>query len=197
MCILCIFFQTFAYFVVCSAYFLKLDHINCDYYISQSHLVLTSASQAFIECLDGWRSRLLENVFRLARFFHHFLKHTFILPILPRFYFRRSFPWKIMTKIILSKCSCSSIRMCNQINKKIIRLILSNIFSPYKKSFKINVFTYIISRFYFRFLQICRETGTPLKTRQLVEFGLQVSRGLSHLHSLGVLHRDISTRTCV
>lgn len=51
--------------------------------------------------------------------------------------------------------------------------------------------------FVYRFLQICRETGTPLKTRQLVEFGLHVARGLSHLHTLGILHRDISTRTCV
>lgn len=50
---------------------------------------------------------------------------------------------------------------------------------------------------YFRYLQHCRDSGTPLSTRQLVEFGLQVARGVSHLHSLGVLHKDVATRNCV
>lgn len=44
---------------------------------------------------------------------------------------------------------------------------------------------------------MCKESGNPLKTRTLVEFGLQVARGLSHLHFVGILHRDIATRTCV
>ncbi|KAG4078817.1 hypothetical protein HA402_015407 [Bradysia odoriphaga] len=48
-----------------------------------------------------------------------------------------------------------------------------------------------------RFLQNCRESGTSLKTRQLVEFGLHVTRGLSYLHSLQILHRDFATRNCV
>ncbi|XP_038120680.1 tyrosine-protein kinase Drl [Culex quinquefasciatus] len=52
------------------------------------------------------------------------------------------------------------------------------------------------------YLQSCREiglqgTGLSLSTRQLVDFGLQVARGISHLHSLGVLHKDIATRNCV
>ncbi|XP_050074129.1 tyrosine-protein kinase Drl [Anopheles maculipalpis] len=50
------------------------------------------------------------------------------------------------------------------------------------------------------YLQSCREIGiqnSQLSTRQLVEFGLQVARGISHLHSLGVLHKDIATRNCV
>uniref|UniRef100_A0A182QRR4 Protein kinase domain-containing protein n=1 Tax=Anopheles farauti TaxID=69004 RepID=A0A182QRR4_9DIPT len=50
------------------------------------------------------------------------------------------------------------------------------------------------------YLQGCREIGiqnSQLSTRQLVEFGLQVARGISHLHSLGVLHKDIATRNCV
>ncbi|KFB40013.1 AGAP006405-PA-like protein [Anopheles sinensis] len=50
------------------------------------------------------------------------------------------------------------------------------------------------------YLQSCREIGiqnSQLSTRQLVEFGLQVTRGISHLHSLGVLHKDIATRNCV
>nr|XP_029710288.1 tyrosine-protein kinase RYK-like [Aedes albopictus] len=52
------------------------------------------------------------------------------------------------------------------------------------------------------YLQSCRDigmqsSGMSLGTRQLVEFGLQVARGISHLHSLGVLHKDIATRNCV
>ncbi|KFB38174.1 tyrosine-protein kinase [Anopheles sinensis] len=50
------------------------------------------------------------------------------------------------------------------------------------------------------YLQSCREIGiqnSQLSTQQLVEFGLQVARGISHLHSLGVLHKDIATRNCV
>lgn len=50
---------------------------------------------------------------------------------------------------------------------------------------------------HFSFLQNSRDTGTVLSTRQLVEFGLQISRGVSHLHSMGILHRDVSTRSCV
>lgn len=51
--------------------------------------------------------------------------------------------------------------------------------------------------FLFRYLQACRECSSPLSTRQLVDFGLQVARGLSHLHQMGILHRDIATRNCV
>lgn len=50
---------------------------------------------------------------------------------------------------------------------------------------------------HFSFLQNSRDSGTVLSTRQLVEFGLQISRGVSHLHSMGILHRDVSTRSCV
>ncbi|XP_037942039.1 dnaJ homolog subfamily C member 13-like [Teleopsis dalmanni] len=46
------------------------------------------------------------------------------------------------------------------------------------------------------FLQKSREMNSPLSTRQLVEFGLHVSKGLAHLHSLGIIHKDIATRNC-
>ncbi|XP_055858556.1 tyrosine-protein kinase Drl isoform X1 [Episyrphus balteatus] len=46
------------------------------------------------------------------------------------------------------------------------------------------------------FLQKSRETNSPLSTRTLVEFGLHVTKGLAHLHSLGILHKDIATRNC-
>lgn len=50
---------------------------------------------------------------------------------------------------------------------------------------------------YSRYLQNTKMSATPLSTRQLVEFGLQVARGISHLHSLGILHKDIAARNCV
>ncbi|CAD7078245.1 unnamed protein product [Hermetia illucens] len=46
------------------------------------------------------------------------------------------------------------------------------------------------------YLQKSKETSSPLSTRLLVEFGLHVARGLAHLHSLGILHKDIATRNC-
>ncbi|XP_055686405.1 tyrosine-protein kinase Drl isoform X1 [Lutzomyia longipalpis] len=47
------------------------------------------------------------------------------------------------------------------------------------------------------YLQNSRENSNPPSTRQLVEFGLQVTRGLAHLHTIGILHRDVATRNCV
>lgn len=64
------------------------------------------------------------------------------------------------------------------------------------KSFELFIYLHI-TYLHFSFLQNSRDTGTVLSTRQLVEFGLQISRGVSHLHSMGILHRDVSTRSCV
>uniref|UniRef100_A0A1B0GND1 Uncharacterized protein n=1 Tax=Phlebotomus papatasi TaxID=29031 RepID=A0A1B0GND1_PHLPP len=47
------------------------------------------------------------------------------------------------------------------------------------------------------YLQNSRENSNPPSTHQLVEFGLQITRGLAHLHSMGILHRDVATRNCV
>ncbi|XP_017150483.2 tyrosine-protein kinase RYK [Drosophila miranda] len=46
------------------------------------------------------------------------------------------------------------------------------------------------------YLQQSRESSTALSTRQLVEFGLHITKGLAYLHSLGIIHRDIATRNC-
>ncbi|XP_017476252.1 PREDICTED: tyrosine-protein kinase RYK isoform X2 [Rhagoletis zephyria] len=46
------------------------------------------------------------------------------------------------------------------------------------------------------YLQKSRELNSPLSTRQLVEFGLHVTKGLAHLHSMGIIHRDVATRNC-
>lgn len=53
-----------------------------------------------------------------------------------------------------------------------------------------------LSPCFYRFLQKSREMNTPLSTRQLVEFGLHVTKGLAHLHSVGIIHKDIATRNC-
>ncbi|XP_055374417.1 tyrosine-protein kinase Drl-like isoform X2 [Condylostylus longicornis] len=46
------------------------------------------------------------------------------------------------------------------------------------------------------FLQKSKETNTPINTRQLVEFALKITKGLSYLHSIGIIHKDIATRNC-
>ncbi|KNC30539.1 hypothetical protein FF38_02290 [Lucilia cuprina] len=46
------------------------------------------------------------------------------------------------------------------------------------------------------FLQKSREMNASLSTRQLVEFGLHVTKGLAHLHSVGIIHKDVATRNC-
>ncbi|KAH8272523.1 hypothetical protein KR026_000175, partial [Drosophila bipectinata] len=46
------------------------------------------------------------------------------------------------------------------------------------------------------YLQKSRESSTALSTRQLVEFGLHITKGLAYLHSLGIVHKDIATRNC-
>jgi serine/threonine protein kinase len=64
-----------------------------------------------------------------------------------------------------------------------------------------NFFPLFLLFFSIRFLQNSKDgfqtSATTLGTRQLVEFGLQVAKGISHLHSLGVLHKDVATRNCV
>ncbi|XP_034477179.1 tyrosine-protein kinase Dnt [Drosophila innubila] len=46
------------------------------------------------------------------------------------------------------------------------------------------------------YLQKSRESSTALSTRQLVEFGLHITKALAYLHSLGIVHKDIATRNC-
>ncbi|XP_068146176.1 LOW QUALITY PROTEIN: tyrosine-protein kinase Dnt [Drosophila tropicalis] len=46
------------------------------------------------------------------------------------------------------------------------------------------------------YLQKSRESSTALNTRQLVEFGLHITKGLAYLHSLGIVHKDLATRNC-
>ncbi|KAI8038409.1 hypothetical protein M5D96_008307 [Drosophila gunungcola] len=46
------------------------------------------------------------------------------------------------------------------------------------------------------YLQKSRESSTALSTRQLVEFGLHITKGLAYLHSLGIVHKDVATRNC-
>lgn len=53
-----------------------------------------------------------------------------------------------------------------------------------------------------KFLLRCRgESGGPtpnaLRTQDLVSMGLQIVKGMVHLHRLGVLHKDIATRNCL
>lgn len=47
-----------------------------------------------------------------------------------------------------------------------------------------------------RYLQKSRESSTALSTRQLVEFGLHITKALAYLHSLGIVHKDLATRNC-
>lgn len=60
---------------------------------------------------------------------------------------------------------------------------------------KCNVSSPLLSLSY---LQGCRENnnGVP-STRLLVHYGLQLARAVSHVHSLGLIHKDIATRNCV
>ncbi|KAM8713893.1 hypothetical protein ACLKA7_014107 [Drosophila subpalustris] len=46
------------------------------------------------------------------------------------------------------------------------------------------------------YLQKSRESSTALSTRQLVEFGLHITKALAYLHSLGIVHKDLATRNC-
>ncbi|XP_055374226.1 tyrosine-protein kinase Drl-like [Condylostylus longicornis] len=46
------------------------------------------------------------------------------------------------------------------------------------------------------YLENARELNSQLSTRVLVDFAIQITKGLAHLHSLGIIHKDIATRNC-
>lgn len=52
----------------------------------------------------------------------------------------------------------------------------------------------------FRFLTKCRQRDIEqyaLSTRNLVEIGIQITLGITYLHSQCLCHKDIATRNCV